>query len=424
MLGACGGDEEPAAAAPGETATAEPAPTEAPPASPEPAPDPAAPNTLIFEFPQGTEQLSFDEGGLARNPVLAATDQGFRWGALVTRDGEVTWVVDGESTFIGEKEISEFASSVDLSRYAYVSDDVVVVDGEQVAEGATGCCPTFSRDGAAFGYIADGSYVVLNGASQEAYAEGVSRLVLSDDGSRSAYVVGGNTVVLDGETQKQYDSISTLTFSADGSRFAHIANEDILVVDGEEREIGESLAEQIAFSPDGSRLAYVKGDLKSGTVILDEEEQKRNPFGCAAILLLWECITFTSDGAGLAYTTFVLVGFGGQSAGGYRVIRDGDPERGLLACCLVASPEGSHVAYVSSRRGVVVDGQALEGVVSIPEEGLVATHAAVVGTEAVGRAPADLVFSGNGMALAFLLFDVGVSPSSITRLYLETLDVP
>ena len=84
----------------------------------------------------------------------------------------------------------------------------------------------------------------------------------------------------------------------------------------------------------------------------------------------------------------------------------------------------THVAYVSSKRGIVVDGQPLGGVVSIPEQGFVAMGALGVDTGAVGRTPADLVFSGNGMALAFLLFDVGESPSSITRLYLETLDVP
>ena len=83
----------------------------------------------------------------------------------------------------------------------------------------------------------------------------------------------------------------------DGSRFAYVANDSILVIDGEESEIGESTADQIAFSPDGSRVAYVRGDRKSGRVVLDEKEQKRHAFGCAEDLLPWGCMTFNSDGS-------------------------------------------------------------------------------------------------------------------------------
>ena len=124
LLGACSGEEAPSAAVPGETVTAEPAATEV-------APAPDVTEGLAHEFPPGTELLTFDEVGLARNPSLAARDDGFRWGALVSREGQVAWVVDGEETPVGDGEVSEFVATADLSRYAYVSNDMVVVDGER-----------------------------------------------------------------------------------------------------------------------------------------------------------------------------------------------------------------------------------------------------------------------------------------------------
>ena len=146
--------------------------------------------------------------------------------------------------------------------------------------------------------------------------DGVEQLTLSPDGSRSAYTVGGNTVVLDGEKQKQYDSVSALTFSTDGSR-----------------------------------LAYIKGGLNFGEAVLDEEEQKRYPFGCSQLILKWSCVT-------------------------------------------------------GSAEGVEVDGQPLETL------------------DLVDRNPADLVFSIDGKSLALLTYETSAIPSSITRLHLETLDVP
>ena len=124
LLGACGGEAEPEGAAPGEAATAGPGAT-AVPATP-------APENLAFEFSQGSELLKSEEGGPTRNPIVVAKEGGFRWGALVKRDGEVNWVVDGETMSIDDVELSGFAANADLSRFAYVSDDVVVEDGEPV----------------------------------------------------------------------------------------------------------------------------------------------------------------------------------------------------------------------------------------------------------------------------------------------------
>ena len=403
LLAACGGNDEPESAPPPEEASAADAPVE-------PAPAADLPPNLAHDFSDGTSLVSADEGGPLRNPMLAVTGEGFRWGALVRRGGELMWVVDGEATPVEGGEVSEFVASRDLLRYAYVSNGVVMVDGKQVEQGTTSCCPTFSLDGSRLGYIADGSATVIDGVPQESQGSTVGQLIFSPEGSSSAYVADGNTVVVDGEAQKRYDSVSTLTFSPDGSRFAYVANDSILVIDGEESEIGESTADQIAFSPDGSRVAYVRGDRKSGRVVLDEKEQKRHAFGCAEDLLPWGCMTFNSDGSTLAYTTLLLSAGSAISAGtgrlAYRVVRDGNRDSLTVACCLIASPEGAKVAYISEAQGVVVDGRTVGSM------------------ELSGRAPDDLVFSLDGTRLAFLIHESDARPKSITRLFLETLDVP
>ena len=423
LLAACGGDEEPAAAA---------APTEAPPAAEapaEPASEPETPGNLAHVFAQGTELVSADEGGPLRNPVLAVTEDGFSWGALVRSGTGLVWMVDGEATPIEGGEVSEFTVSGDLSRYAHVSDGVVVVDGKQVEQGTTSCCPTFNRDGSRFGYIADGSVAVIDGVSQESHGATAAQLVLSLEGQGVAYIADGNTVVVDGEAQKAYDSVSTFTFSTDGSRFAYIADDSILVVDGEEREIGETLAEQIAFSPDGSSLAYIRGDFKAGRLFLDEKEQKRYRFGCTARLLPWACITFTSDGSGLGYTTQMLVrgsGAGGGIATSYRLVRDGVQDRLFVICCLVANPMGSQLAYVSDASGVVIDGQPQEStpVRPSPEKGAFAAGGNVGDLALARRNASDLGFSADGRSLGFLFYETDESPTSIAKLFLEILDVP
>ena len=423
LLAACGGDEEPAAAA---------APTEAPEAVEAPAetaPAPETPGTVAHVFAQGTELVSADEGAPIRNPILAVTKDGVSWGALVRSGAGLTWVVDGETTPIAVGEVSEFTVSGDLSRYAYVTDGVVVVDGKQVEQGTTSCCPTFSRDGSRFGYIAGGSVAVIDGVPQESHGVTAEQLVLSLVGRGVAYIADGNTAVLDGEAQETYDSVSALTFSQDGSHFAYVADDSILVVDGKEREIGESVAEQIAFSPDGSRLAYVKGSLNSGKAYLEEKEQKRHSFGCAQVMLKWGCIAVVSDGSSLAYTTPVLTlgGVAGSQRLDFRVVRDGDRDTFFLVCCLIASPEGSHVAYVSARRGLVIDGQPVETVATALTSAPLAVSYGDRLEDPASVVAADVVFSADGKGLAFLLYetDQGTrNPLSITRLHLESLEVP
>ena len=424
LLASCGGDDAPATDAPEGEPTSAPAAA----APTEPAPASVTSELLAHQFPQGAELVIFEEGGLQRNPIITASEDGFTWGALVKSGSEVSWVVNGESTPIGTGDITDFALSADLSRHAYVADGLVVVDGNQVDKGSKSCCPTFSDDGSSFGYIADGSIAVVNGTAGESHGAGVGDLVVSADGSRSAYIVGGNTVVLDGEEQTEYESVSTLTFSPDGSRFAHIANDALLVVDGQERDIEVSTAEQMVFSPDSSRLAYVQDELRLGKLFVDEKEQTRYAFGCAPSLLPWRCIAFTSDSERFAYATLILASGSGQTGGTtsiqFRVVQDGERHPSPMGCCLVASPQGAHVAFVSKGFAIVIDGQ------SVQSEAASLTDATLVFSYEIrldlpgGLVPADLVFSDDGETLGFLLYETDPSTSSITNLYLEELEVP
>ena len=417
LLAGCGGEEEPPTAVPQEEPTA--APTET-----VPAPEAGSPDTLAYTFEEGTELIAFEGRPSLKNPILVAIDEGFRWGALVGVQGQTMWVVDGETTSLGDEEISDFAVSADLSRFAYRSNDVVAVDGKEVGHGQTSCCPVFSEDGSSVGYIADGSFVVLDSVPHERMGDAAEQLTLSADGSRHAYIVDGNAVVLDGEKQKAYDRVAALTFSPDGSSFAYLANDDLLVVEGKETEIEENTAGQVAFSPDGSQMAYVKGELKSGRVVVGNKVQQRYSFGCPEVFLKWSCITFTSDGSSVAYTAPLLSVAAGPYRLSYRVVRDGAQDRPFIGCCLVASPKGSHIAYVSSLFKVLVDGQELESVAaSLTPSRLVFAYENRLDLPG-GLLAADLVFTANSENLGFLLYETGLDPASITKLHLEVLDVP
>jgi len=422
LSAACGGTEEPT------TDITETLPTTAPAETViEPPQELDTAELLAHTFPQGTELLILDEGALSRNPIMAATGDGFKWGALVKNGNEVSWILNGDTTSISDGEISDFAVSTDLSRYAHVSNDVVVVDGKQVDQGSTSCCPIFSNDGSSFGYIADDSFVVINGTASKSHLDTVDNLVISPDGTRSAYIVGGNTVVVDGEEKPKYDSVSTLTFSPDGSRFAYIANDALLVVDGEEQDIGETTAEQIVFSPDSSRLAHVRDEMRLGRLFVDEKEYAAHRFGCAPSLLSWGCITFTSDSESIAYTTIIMTAGSGHTGGTtalqFRLVQDGKRQRDAVGCCLVASPEGAHVAYVSKGFTIMIDGRSIESEASsLTDAPLVFGYEIKLDLPG-GLVPADLVFSTDGELLSFLLYETDPSTSSVTKLYLEELDV-
>lgn len=421
LAGACGAQDEPVEVEPTVTT----APVEVEPST---VPEPIVSPTLVHEFEEGTQLVSQGGGGLPRNPVLVAIGEQFKWGALVSRDGEIMWTVDGVVTPIGSEGVSDFVASTDLSRYAYVANSVVVVDGEQVEQGSTSCCPTFSQDGTTVGYIADGSIVVIDGVPQESMGNIAEQLLLSADGSRYAYIVDGSSVVLDGEKQETYDRVFSPTFSPDGSGFAYLANEDLLVVEGEETGIEENTAGQVVFSRDGSHLAYVKGTLKYGQVVIDENVQQRYTFGCPEVFLRWSCMAFISGGSTVAYTTPVMSpqGVGGSSRLTYRVIQDGVQGRPFIGCCLTGSMEGSHVAYVSSLFKLLVDGNEMESVAaSITDSRLIFAYENRLDLPG-GLLAADLVFSASGEKLGFLLHETEVdfSSDSITRVHVEILDLP
>jgi hypothetical protein len=82
--------------------------------------------------------------------------------------------------------------------------------------------------------------------------------------------------VLDGEEQRNFDSVRGLTFSRDGKHFAYIAKNhdgDFVIVDGVTgRPFAGIFPDSLAFSPDGSILAYLATSGRQYKFIVNERE--------------------------------------------------------------------------------------------------------------------------------------------------------
>jgi hypothetical protein len=120
------------------------------------------------------------------------------------------------------------------------------------------------------GYAArrgDQAMVVLDGAEGKPYdsipSDGLSGLYFSPDCQHLAYAAvqaDRSFLVLDGQEGQAYDTIDedTITFSPDGQHLAFYSKQggrDLVVWDGRETTV-QGRADQFAFSPDSSRLAY------------------------------------------------------------------------------------------------------------------------------------------------------------------------
>ncbi len=182
------------------------------------------------------------------------------------------------------------AFSPDGKRFAYTTHETngarVVIDGQPGPEYRGIANLHFSPDGSRVAYIGrgstGGSFVVVDGEELPSGSHNLSSFEFSPDGQRYWYELfrdGNRYLNLDGEESEAFWAGAGLIgqFSPDGSRFAYIACHGYMQcevsLDGQSTppgHIGEFATgaqshwgprtpqvSRLAFSPDGSRLAYV-----------------------------------------------------------------------------------------------------------------------------------------------------------------------
>lgn len=253
----------------------------------------------------------------------------------------------------------------------------VVVDGREsdpfddvVAESLA-----FAPDGSrvAFVVIRDGNVTVYDGnIPGKPYSEIVGNaLLFSPDGTRLAYVARAGDdrqrVVVDGVEGRAYDAVGPLRFSRDGQHLACVAQSgdlSLLLLDGNVVFDASALDPvhdaSLAFSPDGTRLAFAVGAPGRMRVVVDGAEGKRYD------RVFDGSITFSPDGRRVAYMAKLNPATATPCAVVVVDGVEGKPHDGVVPGTLRFSLDGRRVAYVAERadpvgavkRFAVVDGVA------------------------------------------------------------------
>ena len=302
-----------------------------------------------------------------RDFVFSPNSEHYGYKALA--DGKWTAVIDGKE---GQKydEVYKIIFSQDGERYAYMADKdgqrIVVVDGrEEGPYQSTSGDPVVSSGGQHVLYDIgkDGTnYVVVDGQMQEEIG---GNSVVSPDGGRwafsrgAAYVGDPCYIVLDGEVIDlgNDNSVRQIAFSPDGSRFAYVIapgagaySDHVAVVGGVQGKaypfpgIGK-----IIFSPNGKRAAYSAKAKDAGFMMVLEGIEGKTYDGVRDPL-------FSPDGGHLAYAA--------RDKDGWFAVLDGDEGRRYVDIWGLALSSDGRLAYVArdSREGkdvrlVVVDGR-------------------------------------------------------------------
>jgi Tol biopolymer transport system component len=212
----------------------------------------------------------------ATEPLHVVFSQdGKRYAYAARRGAEYFVVVDGKA-FPGGG--NQFLFSPDSRRYAYVAGAPRSNERQMVVDGVAGPAVSvatdlqFSDDGKRFIYQGyNGAWFVSVDGKTTAVADRVQSLRVTPNGRRYSYVttVGGEFVpVIDGTPQASAGRGTSLgeaklVISADGKRWAFTSIKQAnggyanrAVVDGKEGEAYLRI-EDLQFSPDGKRFAYV-----------------------------------------------------------------------------------------------------------------------------------------------------------------------
>lgn len=254
--------------------------------------------------------------------ALSLSPDGRRWACIALENGVWRVLVDGELSYDGGgRPIGPFAWSADSRRLACE----VREDGR--------------------------SFVLLDGRCGR-YFDSINELLFSPDGIQLAFRArddGREVMVLNDKPGPGYWRMDAPVFSKDGV-LAYAASpfvEPTLVVGEERRRLDGEYAQQLAFSPDGRRLAFL---LYAGGEAVLEVDGLRRPVAGSVVGSPY----FSPDGSELAY-----VSVSGQD---WRVVRDEVPgprfER-IEWTSVAWSPDGRRLAYAASRAGravVVTDG--------------------------------------------------------------------
>jgi hypothetical protein len=188
-------------------------------------------------------------------------------------------------------------------------------------------------------------------------------LYFSPDSKRFAFIaVNGmsNFAIVDGQESSGYAEIKNFQFSHDSRRYAFEARYpntsgagSVVVVDGKEGPKLQSITpNSLAFSPDGSRVAYAGNATAMETIaVVDGVSQKartggfapRVPKAVGGVPVVPRYFAFSPDGRRLARVEQLLDGSGQNT-----VVVDGTPHvPGNLFSMPVFSADGRHFAYAA-----------------------------------------------------------------------------
>ncbi len=285
--------------------------------------------------------------------------------AYIQSGGGLRVVVDGkEQKPYDQIDGLEFSHNGSQLAYAGRRGDrwyIVTGQRESPGFGRVGM-PHFSADGSKLAYVAlldvgKRTVVVNDQAGQPCDVISAGLIQFSPAGSRMAYGAvrdGKCYLVLDGEEIGPFDDLGTQTgyrFSPDGRRLAFVAlvGESLhVILDGHRSPPAYDVAD-LVFSPDSKQIAYGAQEAKDGPWFVFRNAEKLGPYQTIGE----GSLAFSPDGTRLA--------FAAQTDGRWTAVVDGKagPPHDSVAE-MRFSPDGRRLAYVAQdgeTEAVVVDGQ-------------------------------------------------------------------